>query len=239
MPLRQLSCSECQEEFTQAIRKGARPALVCSPDCKRARINRRNRESYKRRDPERRPPGTNTVCEVEGCESPAIARGLCGMHWRRNRKGGTVGPAEHLTKICRVEGCGNQRLARGFCNMHYCRVMKDGDPGEPDRRKFTNGTGTVHRGYRTVYRDGNRVLEHRFVMEQQIGRKLESFENVHHKNGIRDDNRIENLELWVKPQLAGQRVEDLVDFVVGNYREYVEAALKGRPYLFVVSTEGA
>lgn len=81
------------------------------------------------------------------------------------------------------------------------------------------------------------VLQHRFVMEQHIGRELLPNENVHHINGIRDDNRIENLELWVKPQLSGQRVEDLVDFVVENYREYVEAAIKGQPHLFL--TRGA
>lgn len=93
--------------------------------------------------------------------------------------------------------------------------------------------GVVDDGYVYLKVRKKRRAVHQLVMERMLGRALRPGETPHHKNGRRGENSPSNLELWVKPQLAGQRVQDLVDWVLECYPEYVKGAIEGRPQLFL------
>lgn len=143
---------------------------------------------------------------------------------RKQRAAGYQRPV----KPCSVEGCDKNNQARGFCPMHLERVKKYGDPGPAESYRRPKGQWGVRSSDGYVFRtvDGELQLQHREVMSRLLGRPLHPWESVHHKNGVRDDNRPDNLELWVRGQPAGQRVEDIAGWLVSNYRDVVESKLK-------------
>lgn len=98
---------------------------------------------------------------------------------------------------------------RKYCSNKCRHIGKSTQAGSV---RLPNGGIINDSGYVRVVVDGKRVSEHRHVMEQHLGRALQGDENVHHVNGIRHDNRLENLQLWTSAQPKGQRVIDLLDW---------------------------
>jgi hypothetical protein len=109
--------------------------------------------------------------------------------------------------------CGTPKL-KTSSQCSACRV-----PSEPSWYVSKDGYLVANWRKRTV-------SQHRWMMEQYLGRPLTEHESVHHKNGIRNDNRIENLELWSRWQPRGQRVEDKIEYAETILRTYAPHLLR-------------
>lgn len=111
--------------------------------------------------------------------------------------------------------------ASKLCKRHHYFLKKWGDPDPISREIRIRKTRSITKQGYVVLRmpehpnahpKNKRVFEHVVAMSEMIGRPLRKGESVHHKNNIKDDNRTENLELWVTHQPSGARVEDLVEW---------------------------
>lgn len=131
---------------------------------------------------------------------------------------------------CASDKCDRAATSKGVCGGHYNYIRRGQDINTTLKTPKRKGSGewTVDKsGYvRVNITENGRVVtvfEHRRVMEQQLGRKLLAHENVHHKNGVRNDNRPENLELWSTSQPAGQRVSDKLEWAMEFIAQYEES----------------
>lgn len=155
---------------------------------------------------------TRGTCSFDGCNLPEKSSGLCSSHYGKKYKANKTGIIRNrkaaVRRKCKIEGCPDSEfhLKSQLCCSHLKRLRRHGDPlkGGPYHGQ---GRHITDSGYVKI----NSKYEHRIVMEQILGRKMLKGENVHHKNGIRSDNRPENLELWVISQPPGQRFSDLIE----------------------------
>lgn len=153
---------------------------------------------------------------------------MCNLHWERWYRRGTTDPFVRVRRLCLFAGCDRFSKSRGYCGTHYMQLKARGNkelltsiqpPGTSSGWPVGVLRPTIdEKGYVRLsfwYQDGSRkrlfyVREHVFEMARHLGRPLLPSESVHHRNGNRADNRIENLELWATHSHgSGQAVSDL------------------------------
>lgn len=234
----QKTCLHCGKDF-MAKPKEAATRKFCSGPCYHAHETTKGSRAVERQEftcktcgkPFQRAPGELRSYVKQFGRPPLYCSIPCSAVGRRaDAEAKLVMNCIHCGKT--IE---NKRTAAGFLRG---RALCSTECRSEHRKKiaaqrFLDGKGGRHRkrgGYIWMYIPANlsstgkkrEMLEHRYVMEQHIGRELRPEETVHHKNGVRDDNRIENLELFSSRHGPGQRVIDKVAFAIEILRLYPE-----------------
>jgi len=191
------TCERCSKEF-----KARSPAArFCSPKCREAEAS--------------------VELKCLKCDKPFMAkpshigrRVYCSVQCRGAAK------TERASLEFTCQHCGKtysrppskQREGINYCSRR-CATRGMGDK--------KRGNGAINQdGYRRVQYYGKPMLEHRYLMEKHLGRELKEWETLHHINGERSDNRLENWEVWVIRPHKGQRVVETIPWAIDFLTTY-------------------
>ena len=189
--LKTKNCLSCAKEFVQKLT--TRNQKYCCKKCAANACHRRKKDL-----PLQLQMIKCNVCDKEFRQKRSNNGNYCSFRCKRlastrkNQGNPVKGKLKHI-------------WGSGHINAQGYKVISKIHPNARGRKKGVRGRG--------------QILEHTWVMSNYIGRPLRKGETVHHKNGIRNDNRIENLELWSKSHPFGQRVEDKINWA----KEFLES----------------
>lgn len=159
------------------------------------------------------------ACSAGGCGNVVYQgrtkKGMCGRCWNAYMEARKLANGQ----ICIEPNCERAQKAKGLCSGCYNRKLRS--KTHPPQPVAPLGTKKVNPDGYVVVKTGRTKseweLEHRLVIEHKLGKPLAPGQNVHHLNGNRADNHVENLELWNVPQPSGVRDDD--------FRKYVQRVL--------------
>jgi hypothetical protein len=159
-------------------------------------------------------------CKYSGCDENHYGLGYCRRHYKLFKSGKIdkqfcekcKKPIRRIGKIVLCEDCRkikcktclkvfvSTRRRVKYCS-HKCAMIDIGKRNAVDELSRKKEGSYVNIKFK-----GEWIREHRYVMEKHLGRTLNRHEHVHHKNGIKDDNRLKNLEIVMSNKHFGDIV---------------------------------
>lgn len=218
------TCGKCDEPLEH---DPERPYRKMHPGCRADAPGKRVRPP--------KPPRVCTTCSERPAKNkrgPAVCEECLAHRVTKERRCGDCdGPFRTQNNSTRCAPCTYKR--RKEYTQHSCakcdtlidhRAKHCGNCTTRGPKRFPVGTRKVDTdGYVRVKTVHGWRSEHVHVMQEHLGRLLQRGETVHHRNGVRGDNRVENLELWAKSQPSGQRVADLLAWAHEIIERYGDA----------------